>query len=607
MASKSRKLFKDISISNNVSRSGFDLSFPFKFSAKCGELLPIMHKNVMLGDKFQISLDTFTRTRPVQTAAYTSIDEYYDFFFVPYRVLGKQIPHIIVQDKDNPTIATSASSNQQIGERLPYIYVHDLRGCDDSSNSSQVLPHMYGKNNEFGFSRILQSNKLFNYLGYCYVTSEFDEDLEGASFVPDEQIMWNLPVSLLPLAAYQKIYYDFFRLTQWEDNVPYNYNFDYMNILGQYTLPQSVDFWNNPTLFDLRYANYPKDLFFGLLPDSQYGDTAVVSVDINNPDYDGLADVYSYSQNGDINCIEFGTEISQGNFAVHSPSSGNPRPGDRFVVDFGDLVGTMQADFSILEWRKSNFVQKYREILGSGRKDYKSIVQKIFNVDVPDTLTDMCTYLGGHSSLIKISEVQNTNLVASDSSIDVNKTAIQRGKGLGSSRSNLIEFEAKEPGIIMCIYHAVPKIEYALNAFHFDVTKTHVDDFANPVFDKLGFQEFPVYYLDNTGANRVDQTPFIGYTTRYFDYKTSIGMIVGDFRETLKDWVAPLSQEYMIKNIFNDRGFQLSANFFKVNPAILDTIFDVNVDSFIDTDQLRVAVDFHINAVRNLNYTGLPY
>ena len=51
----------------------------------------------------------------------------------------------------------------------------------------------------------------------------------------------------------------------------------------QMVLPNPTNFayWNNPTMFDLAYASYPKDLFFGLLPDSQYGDTAVVDVDID--------------------------------------------------------------------------------------------------------------------------------------------------------------------------------------------------------------------------------------------------------------------------------------------------------------------------------------
>ena len=54
------------SIRNKSSRNGFDLSFKRNFTAKTGELLPIMCKEVIPGD-------TFTRTMPVNTAAYARV------------------------------------------------------------------------------------------------------------------------------------------------------------------------------------------------------------------------------------------------------------------------------------------------------------------------------------------------------------------------------------------------------------------------------------------------------------------------------------------------------------------------------------------------------
>ena len=208
-----------------------------------------------------------------------------------------------------------------------------------------------------------------------------------------------------------------------------------------------------------------------------------------------------------------------------------------------------------------------------------------------------------NDEIVNIGEIDNTNLSA-------NNSAIQRGKGLGTSSSDYFEFEAKEPGVIMCIYHCAPAIDYALNAFHFDVTKTHVDDFANPVFDKLGFQEFPVYYLDNSLNHNINSTPFIGYTSRYFDYKTSVDMILGDFRESKKSFVAPLTPEYLIE--FNSQdgsnyGFDLNSQFFKVNPKILDVIFNIQANDYVNTDQLYSSVRFEFHAVRNLDYIGLPY
>ena len=76
-------------------------------------------------------------------------------------------------------------------------------------------------------------------------------------------------VNLLPLLAYQKIYYDFFSESQWEKHLAYAYNVDYWDGKSQLNLA--------PEMLQLRYANYPKDYFMGMLPASQYGSVAALS------------------------------------------------------------------------------------------------------------------------------------------------------------------------------------------------------------------------------------------------------------------------------------------------------------------------------------------
>ena len=85
-------------------------------------------------------------------------------------------------------------------------------------------------------------------------------------------------VSALPFLAYQKIYYDFFSNSQWEKHKAYAYNVDYWSGTSQISLVTSM--------IQLRYANYPKDYFMGMLPSSQYGSVASLP-GINNSQYDG--------------------------------------------------------------------------------------------------------------------------------------------------------------------------------------------------------------------------------------------------------------------------------------------------------------------------------
>ena len=75
-------------------------------------------------------------------------------------------------------------------------------------------------------------------------------------------------VNALPFLAYQKIYYDFYSNSQWEKHLAYAYNVDYWSGSGQISLVTDM--------VQLRYANYPKDYFMGMLPSSQYGSVAVL-------------------------------------------------------------------------------------------------------------------------------------------------------------------------------------------------------------------------------------------------------------------------------------------------------------------------------------------
>ena len=61
-------------------RSSFDLSSKKLFTAKVGEILPCYWQIAIPDTKYRISSDWFTRTVPVNTAAYTRIKEYYDFY-----------------------------------------------------------------------------------------------------------------------------------------------------------------------------------------------------------------------------------------------------------------------------------------------------------------------------------------------------------------------------------------------------------------------------------------------------------------------------------------------------------------------------------------------
>lgn len=177
---------------------------------------------------------------------------------------------------------------------------------------------------------------------------------------------------------------------------------------------------------------------------------------------------------------------------------------------------TISSTFNILQLRQAQALQRYRKIVNTGNQAYKTQIEKIYGINLPSYMNHTATYLGGFTSNINIKEVVNNNLA------DAKSSATIQGKGIGQYSNNRhIDFDVKEHGIIMCIYHVLPILDYKLDAYHFDVVKTEVDDFANPVFDKLGYQELPSYFLDATKGSSKEVTT-LGYVPRYFDYKTSL-------------------------------------------------------------------------------------
>lgn len=239
----------------------------------------------------------------------------------------------------------------------------------------------------------------------------------GYSSVKDFNLyaQWNLNVNILPLAAYQKIYCDYFRFEQWEKAQPYTYNFDYYsggNILTEYE-NNSSDLLSKDNLFSLRYANYPRDLFMGILPSSQLGSVATVSI---NP-----ATLYTKlsQQQGSL----LGTVASDGT-TVTLKNNTAATPG--ITPSVIALVRDNDLKFDILSFRVANAIQRMREIQQCAGQGYKEQLEARWNVKLSTVLSDHCTYIGGNSSQINISEVLNNNLDAEQAQADI------RGKGVGS-------------------------------------------------------------------------------------------------------------------------------------------------------------------------------
>lgn len=596
------------SIKNKPHRDGFDLSRKFAFSAKLGELLPVFVEDVMPGDHFKISADWFTRTQPVTSPAYTRFGEYYDFFFVPYHLLWRYFPQFIIQTNDD-NWATGIQSKSNKFTQHPYMSSYELMRCihttnsyDTSSSPTKITAVGIKDVNDKAFS--YGALKLLEYLGYGqtnYYNYQF-KDLptrvtapQGSSYVGEA----NVALNPFPLAAYQKVYQDFFRNSQWESPSPFSYNFDYLNGSSmKVPLPTSVggneEFYRNG-LLTLRYTNYNKDYFLGRLPEKQYGVSALASPLINPdgslPSFTPQTLFASTSQGGP-NSQSFGVILGK-NTNVSQ------------LTTLNAINSLNNLGISALALRQAEFLQKWKEITQSGGTDYVSQIKKHFGVTPNSDMAHRSTYIGGFDNKFGIDEVVNTNLSAADYESNM------AGKGVNAGHGALT-FDVKEHGIIIGVYHMSLLPEYTAQMTEKLMVKTMPTDYVIPEMDNVGMQavyarEFAGYLIPFLSGNKDKMSSILGYVPRYSEYKTHVDKVAGVFSSSLTNWVTPLNKitAYSIRNGNTD--FIDDTFFYKINSSILNNVLSVSVDSSVDTDQFLVNCGFDVKAVRNISRDGLPY
>jgi hypothetical protein len=564
-----------------VHRSSFDLSSKKLFTAKVGEILPCYWQIAIPGNKYRISSDWFTRTVPVNTAAYTRIKEYYDFYAVPLRLISRALPQAFTQMTDYMTSAASNTANTEMLTSVPNTTLSLLSLSLQTINGKDVfddagLPYVYGASkvlDMLGYGSFLQSTNTAKavitkaYLGLDGVKDDYNPLVYQQSQT----------VNILPLLAYQKIYYDFFSESQWEKHLAYAYNVDYWDGKSQLALA--------PEMLQLRYANYPKDYFMGILPSSQYGSVAFLRpLDSSLP----------------TNVVLARATDGISNSSVRNPSGGNTVQTTSSNFTVSDRLLRVNSDLSALSIRAVEYLQRWKEVVQFSSKDYSDQMAAQFGIKAPEYMGNHAHYIGGWSNVININEVLNTNLEADGSQ------AVIAGKGVGSQSGHTLTYDCGvEHQVIMCVYHAVPMVDWNLTGQNPQLTVTSITDFPQPAFDQLGMQPVPALNLHNNPSRSVSGP--LGYNLRYWQWKSNIDTVHAAFRSGMayQSWSAPIDGW----DVLTSSG-SWSYQSMKVRPQQLNSIFEPQVSGrncSVAFDQLLCNINFQVYAVQNLDRNGLPY
>ena len=629
-------------LKNKTSRNSFDLSHRNLFTAKVGELLPCAVFEMNPGDTISLDSSYFTRTAPLETAAFTRLRENVQFFFVPYSLLWKYFNSQVINmtqtaaGGDVSRVASGIVDNAVVSTQMPFI---DYRSIKVYLNS--ILKTYTDKKAGYeditlnnGELRSAASAKLLQLLGY----GNFPEQ-NMKEYVPLSQTVVNnsLNLSIFRLLAYQKICNDHYTYRQWQPYDASLCNIDYLmpSRTGSLNLGPSLTGLTSDSrklkklnLLDLRFSNLPLDYFNGVLPTAQFGKESVVNLNLGSASGSGTVSGTSgfpvstnnastvvlsngeYPVNGfrasDSGAVMFtrdGSDVGNGIFEYQHTHSIN----GSVSVDT-ELSGNL----SILALRQATALQKYKEIQLANDADFVSQIEAHFGIK-PKHDSDTSIFIGGASSMIDINPQVNQNLA------DWSQTNAYKGAPTGSGSAK-IKFTADTYGVVMGIYRCTPVLDYAHIGVDRTLLKTDASDFVIPELDSIGMQQniqgeviMPTYYRDEgafTDFTDTDVRFSYGYAPRYAELKTSFDRYNGAFCFGLKSWVTGLNDEQLHKQLYQkgeEHKFLNAVELFNCRPDLVSSIFLNNETLVTDDDNLYVGLVNMAYVVRNLSRYGLPY
>lgn len=609
-------------LKNKTSRNSFDLSHRNLFTAKVGELLPCFVQEVNPGDSIKLESSYFTRTAPLQTAAFTRLRENVQYFFVPYQCLWKyfegQVKNMTknANGGDISQIATSPFANAKVSTEMPFIsytalhaYLNKLLNYVDSSANPTELSNPFLYNN--GCWRHAESAKLLQLLGYGNFVQQF-KNFSGSKPYSLLHVENAPALSVFRLLAYQKICNDFYTYRQWQ---PYNAslcNIDYITPDSSSSMDLSSKFSSisvsdlgKSNMLDMRFSNLPLDYFNGVLPTPQFGSESVVSLSQNE-------DVYTGSDKFQWQTLD-GSAFLSGSVSSSS--------GDRSLTSNGKSIGhahilpsgSITSSLSIVALRQATALQKYKEIQLANDPDFESQIEAHFGIK-PKHDMHKSRFIGGSSSMIDINPVVNQNLGAGQNQ---DNQAVTKAAPTGQGGASF-KFTADTFGVVIGIYRCTPVLDYSHVGIDRTLLKTDASDFVIPELDSIGMQQTfqcelfaPTSQITASASDKrkYDMSRTFGYAPRYSEYKVSFDRYNGAFCDTLKSWVTGFNTHIFDSDRWNDMSyFSISVpQLFVCRPDIVKDIFALQTYHDSNDDNLYVGMVNMCYATRNLSRYGLPY
>ena len=490
-------------------RNVFNLSYESKLTVNAGELVPIMCKPVVPGDKFRVNTEMLVRLAPLVAPMMHRVNVFTHYFFVPNRLVWNQWEDFITKGVD--------------GTDTPAFPTLKLPTTVDTANGH----------------RFFGDSSLWDYLGLPSLNQ-----IGNATFQTQSPNGVKAPagyeVSALPFRDYLLIYNEYYRDQNLTSEIEFSRD-------GGSTEAITT----NPLLM-LRRRAWEKDYFTSALPWVQRGPEVTVPVSGAGGSMDvelksTAADQYfvSSSESRPTGKLEVVNGVLYATHESSHTSVGAYLSPNNFQVNVDEM------GVSINDLRTSSALQRWFERNARSGSRYIEQILSHFGVRSSDARLQRPQFLGGGRVPVSVSEVLQTS-----STNETSPQANMAGHGISASVNHGFTRYFEEHGYIIGIMSVMPRTGYQQGVPR-DFRKFDNMDFYFPEFAHLGEQEIKneELYLNQYDA---DNSSTFGYTPRYAEYKYSLNEAHGDFRGNMAFW--------HLNRIFTEKP-NLNTTFVECNPS----------------------------------------
>lgn len=498
-----------------ASRTRFNRDQTILTTFDSGKLIPFYIDEVLPGDTFNIDTSAIIRMTtpkyPVMDDAF--IDFYY--FYCPNRILWDNFKYFMGEVESTPWMPSKEYKVPQIkietGQPSP------LEGC------------------------------ILDYMG-----------------IPTKVKTGTIKVNALPIRAYVKIWNEFFR----DQNVE--------NEAVMKTDDEDVIYKDDSEKLEevIKYAvtggrclpvNKFHDYFTSCLPYPQRGPEVTLPMEGNAPIRLGDQNATYLEFAGPVEMI-LGTTSASNKAGALTYSNKTGAGGEKKAMEFTGTVkpsgetgagGWMYADLAtvtaatINDLRKAVAVQQYYEALARGGSRYREQVQALWDVTISDKTVQIPEYLGGGRYHVNMNQIVQTSGQQTEADTPIGETGAMSVTPINES-SFTKSFEEHGFVIGVCCVRHNHSYQQGLERFW---SRTDRLDYYVPQFANLGEQPVKKKEIMLTGTSTDEET--FGYQEAWADYRMKPNRVSGKMRSnatgTLDFWhyadnystVPTLSQEWM--------------------------------------------------------------